>query len=203
MLKVSEHISFIGVLAGRCRPGLTPLEGYQHLAQSNGAGRGFQIGAVSEEVMPYPISRSIFLIATGLIEEGYHHQSGELMRIAIVGSGYVGLVSGACLADFGHKVVCIDKAEAKIVDLQAGRMPIYEPGLEELVCKNSATGQLAFTSALAPAVADADVVFIAVGTPSRRGDGHADLSYIYEAAREMEVELAIGLREEGYAVWQA
>jgi UDPglucose 6-dehydrogenase len=134
--------------------------------------------------MPYPISRCIFLIAAGLIKQ-HHHQSGEFMRIAVVGSGYFGLVSGACLADFGHKVVCIDKAEAKIVDLQAGRMPIYEPGLEDLVCKNSATGQLAFSTELGPAVADADVVFIAVGTPSRRGDGHADLSYIYEAAREI------------------
>ncbi|TPM14121.1 MULTISPECIES: UDP-glucose/GDP-mannose dehydrogenase family protein [unclassified Mesorhizobium] len=107
------------------------------------------------------------------------------MRIAIVGSGYVGLVSGACLADFGHQVVCVDKAEAKIADLQAGRMPIYEPGLDDLVDKNSASGQLTFTSMLTAAVADADVVFIAVGTPSRRGDGHADLSYVYEAAREI------------------
>jgi UDPglucose 6-dehydrogenase len=107
------------------------------------------------------------------------------MRIAIIGSGYVGLVSGACLADFGHEVTCVDKAQAKIADLHAGRMPIFEPGLEDLVARNAAAGQLTFTTELARSVSEADVVFIAVGTPSRRGDGHADLSFVYAAAREI------------------
>ena len=107
------------------------------------------------------------------------------MKIAIVGSGYVGLVTGACLADFGHNVSCIDKDEGKIDALKGGVMPIYEPGLAELVATNVSAGRLAFSTQLAPAVADADVVFIAVGTPSRRGDGHADLSYVHAVAREV------------------
>lgn len=107
------------------------------------------------------------------------------MRIVMIGSGYVGLVSGACLADFGHDVVCVDKDEAKIEALKGGRIPIYEPGLDAIVASNAASGRLSFTSDLAGPVADADVVFIAVGTPSRRGDGHADLSYVYAAAREI------------------
>jgi UDPglucose 6-dehydrogenase len=104
------------------------------------------------------------------------------MRIAMIGSGYVGLVSGASLADFGHNVTCIDLDEGKISALRRGEMPIYEPGLENLVADNVAAGRLRFTTELAPAVAAADVVFIAVGTPSRRGDGHADLSYVHAAA---------------------
>ena len=107
------------------------------------------------------------------------------MRIAMIGSGYVGLVSGACFSDFGHHVTCVDKAAAKIDALNAGRMPIYEPGLDHLVAKNVAAGRLSFTTDLAPAVAEADAVFIAVGTPSRRGDGHADLSYVYAATEEI------------------
>jgi UDPglucose 6-dehydrogenase len=107
------------------------------------------------------------------------------MRIAIVGSGYVGLVSGACFADFGHEVTCVDKDEHKISALKAGRVPIFEPGLEDIVRKNAAAGKLSFSTDLAEAVAGAGVVFIAVGTPSRRGDGHADLSYVYSAAREI------------------
>jgi UDPglucose 6-dehydrogenase len=107
------------------------------------------------------------------------------MRICIVGSGYVGLVSGACFADFGHEVTCIDQDAAKIDALKAGRIPIYEPGLEHLVASNAAAGRLGFSTDLAPAVAEADVVLIAVGTPSRRGDGHADLTYVYAAAREI------------------
>jgi UDPglucose 6-dehydrogenase len=107
------------------------------------------------------------------------------MRITMIGSGYVGLVSGACLADFGHEVICVDKEEAKIAALQAGKMPIYEPGLENLVAHNVAADRLHFTTDLAAAVKDAEAVFIAVGTPSRRGDGHADLSYVYEAAKEV------------------
>ncbi len=107
------------------------------------------------------------------------------MRVAMIGSGYVGLVSGACFADFGHEVVCVDKAEDKIAALKAGRMPIYEPGLAELVASNVRAGRLSFTTELAAAVAAADAVFIAVGTPSRRGDGHADLSYVHAAAREI------------------
>jgi UDPglucose 6-dehydrogenase len=107
------------------------------------------------------------------------------MRIVMVGSGYVGLVSGACFADFGHDVVCVDKAEEKIAALKQGGIPIFEPGLDELVASNAKSGRLSFTTELAPAVAEADVVFIAVGTPSRRGDGHADLGYVHGAAREI------------------
>ena len=107
------------------------------------------------------------------------------MHIAMIGSGYVGLVSGACLADFGHTVTCIDKDTAKIEALKAGRMPIYEPGLEELVASNVRAGRLSFSTKLAEAASTADVIFIAVGTPSRRGDGHADLSYVHGAAREI------------------
>ena len=107
------------------------------------------------------------------------------MRIAMIGSGYVGLVSGACFADFGHEVICVDKDPRKIEALEAGRMPIYEPGLETLVADNVRAKRLSFTTDLKPAVAGADAVFIAVGTPSRRGDGFADLSYVYAAAREI------------------
>src|SRR3954451_2868694 len=112
------------------------------------------------------------------------------MRVAMVGSGYVGLVSGACFADFGHQVVCVDKDAAKIETLRRGEIPIYEPGLTELVANNLAAGRLAFTTDLAPSVRGADAVFIAVGTPSRRGDGHADLSYVYAAAREIASALS-------------
>ncbi len=107
------------------------------------------------------------------------------MRIAMIGTGYVGLVSGACLADFGHQVVCVDKDRAKIEALEGGEIPIYEPGLESLVRKNVAECRLAFTTELGAPVAAADAAFIAVGTPSRRGDGHADLTYVYAAAREI------------------
>jgi UDPglucose 6-dehydrogenase len=107
------------------------------------------------------------------------------MRIAMIGSGYVGLVSGTCFADFGHQVVCVDKDPAKIEALKAGRMPIYEPGLDALVAENVEQGRLSFTTELKPAVAGADAVFIAVGTPSRRGDGFADLSFVFAAAREI------------------
>ena len=107
------------------------------------------------------------------------------MRIAIIGSGYVGLVSGACFADFGHSVTCVDVSPEKIAALRQGIMPIYEPGLENLVRDNFASGRLDFTTDLATAVSEADVVFIAVGTPSRRGDGHADLSYVFAVARDV------------------
>ena len=105
------------------------------------------------------------------------------MRIAMIGSGYVGLVSGACFAQFGHDVVCIDKDSEKIARLHKGEIPIYEPGLDKLVADNVKAGRLDFTTSLA--VADADAVFIAVGTPTRRGDGHADLTYVYAAAAEL------------------
>jgi UDPglucose 6-dehydrogenase len=98
------------------------------------------------------------------------------MHVAMIGSGYVGLVSGACFADFGHEVVCVDVNAARIEDLRQGRIPIYEPGLERVVAENVAAGRLSFTTDLATAVRGAEAVFIAVGTPSRRGDGHADLS---------------------------
>ena len=107
------------------------------------------------------------------------------MRIVMIGSGYVGLVSGACFADFGHHVTCVDKDANKIARLRAGGIPIYEPGLDDLVARNVAAGNLDFTTELSEAVGAADVVFIAVGTPSRRGDGHADLSYVHGAAREI------------------
>jgi len=107
------------------------------------------------------------------------------MKIAMIGAGYVGLVSGACFSDFGHDVVCVDKDQDKIDALLAGRMPIYEPGLEALVATNVEAGRLSFTTDLKTAIADAGAVFIAVGTPSRRGDGHADLSYVHAAAREV------------------
>ena len=107
------------------------------------------------------------------------------MKIAMVGSGYVGLVSGACFADFGHDVVCIDKDPAKIESLKAGIMPIYEPGLAELVGSNVKAGRLSFTTDLAEGIAGASAIFIAVGTPSRRGDGHADLSFVYAVAAEV------------------
>ena len=107
------------------------------------------------------------------------------MRVAVIGSGYVGLVSGACFADFGHQVACIDSDERKIEALNRAVVPIYEPGLDELVERNLAAGRLTFSTELAPAVREADVVMIAVGTPSRRGNGHADLSYVMEAARQI------------------
>jgi len=107
------------------------------------------------------------------------------MRVAMIGTGYVGLVSGACFADFGHTVTCIDKDDRKIQRLISGVMPIYEPGLEDLVERNVREGRLSFTTDPSNAVGSADAVFIAVGTPSRRGDGHADLSYVHAVAREI------------------
>ncbi|EHK78441.1 UDP-glucose 6-dehydrogenase [Sinorhizobium meliloti CCNWSX0020] len=111
------------------------------------------------------------------------------MKITMIGAGYVGLVSGVCFADFGHDVVCVDKDEGKISALKKGQIPIFEPGLDHLVASNVASGRLNFTDDLKTAVAASDVVFIAVGTPSRRGDGHADLSYVYAAAREIASNL--------------
>ena len=107
------------------------------------------------------------------------------MRVAMIGTGYVGLVSGACFADFGHVVTCVDKDASKIERLKNGIMPIYEPGLDALVASNVEEERLFFTTDAADAIKDADAVFIAVGTPSRRGDGHADLSYVYAAAKEI------------------
>ena len=107
------------------------------------------------------------------------------MRIAMIGTGYVGLVSGACFADFGHRVCCVDKDQAKIEGLNGGIMPIWEPGLEALVKSNAERGRLTFTTDISAAVSDAEAVFIAVGTPARRGDGHADLTFVFEAVREV------------------
>ncbi|MEQ8708563.1 MAG: UDP-glucose/GDP-mannose dehydrogenase family protein [Rhodospirillales bacterium] len=112
------------------------------------------------------------------------------MRVAMIGTGYVGLVSGACFSEFGVNVVCVDKDADKIAGLKQGRMPIYEPGLEDLVERNVQAGRLSFTTDLQEAVAGADSVFIAVGTPSRRGDGHADLSYVYAAAAEIAAAIS-------------
>ncbi|MAC82260.1 MAG: UDP-glucose 6-dehydrogenase [Rhodobacteraceae bacterium] len=116
------------------------------------------------------------------------------MKIAMIGTGYVGLVSGVCFSDFGHDVVCVDKNPAKIEMLNAGQVPIYEPGLDTLMAKNVEAGRLTFTEDLAAAVDGADAVFIAVGTPTRRGDGHADLTYVMAAAEEIAQALT------GYAV---
>jgi len=116
------------------------------------------------------------------------------MKITMIGSGYVGLVSGACFADFGHDVVCVDKDETKIQALLNGQIPIFEPGLDHLVSTNVAAGRLRFSTDLTQGVKEADAVFIAVGTPSRRGDGHADLSYVYAAAEEIAAAI------EGYTV---
>lgn len=116
------------------------------------------------------------------------------MRIAMIGTGYVGLVSGACFSEFGWDVCCVDKDAGKIERLKAGEIPIFEPGLDDLVERNVKDGRLSFTTNLAEAVKDADAVFIAVGTPSRRGDGHADLSYVYGAAKEIAEAL------DGYTV---
>lgn len=107
------------------------------------------------------------------------------MNITMIGAGYVGLVSGACFADFGHNVICVDLDAAKVDALRNGVMPIYEPGLDALVRTNAAAGRLSFSTDLSASVAQADAVFIAVGTPSRRGDGHADLSYVYQATRDI------------------
>ena len=112
------------------------------------------------------------------------------MRVAMIGTGYVGLVSGACFADFGHEVICVDKDNAKIAALARGEVPIYEPGLNDLVAANTRAGRLKFTNDLAGAVKGSDAVFIAVGTPSRRGDGYADLSFVYDATREIARSLA-------------
>ncbi len=116
------------------------------------------------------------------------------MKIAMIGTGYVGLVSGVCFSDFGHDVICVDKNPDKIDALRRGEIPIFEPGLEPLMAKNVAAGRLSFTLDLAEAVAGADAIFIAVGTPTRRGDGHADLTYVMQAAEE------IGRALTGYAV---
>jgi UDPglucose 6-dehydrogenase len=106
------------------------------------------------------------------------------MRVTMIGAGYVGLVSGACFADFGHHVTCVDKDAGRIAALKRGEIPIFEPGLADLVATNMAQERLAF-STTPEGIDEADAVFIAVGTPSRRGDGHADLSYIYSAVREI------------------
>lgn len=121
-------------------------------------------------------------------------RSRPKMKIVMIGTGYVGLVSGACFSEFGFDVTCVDKDEKKIAKLHKGDIPIYEPGLDELVGRNYAAGRLSFTTDLGSAVAQADAVFIAVGTPTRRGDGHADLSYVHAAAAEIAAHL------DGYTV---
>ena len=126
--------------------------------------------------------------------QGQQPTGAAEMKIAMIGTGYVGLVSGVCFSDFGHDVVCVDKNPDKIAALRNGEVPIFEPGLEQLMAQNVAAGRLTFTLDLAKAVAGADAVFIAVGTPTRRGDGHADLTYVMQAAEE------IGQALTGYAV---
>src|SRR5580658_2639031 len=110
------------------------------------------------------------------------------MRVTMIGAGYVGLVSGACFADFGHQVICIDKDTAKVAALNRGEIPIFEPGLADLVTANMAQGRLGFAGDISR-IGEAEAVFIAVGTPSRRGDGHADLTFVYEAVREIAPQL--------------
>src|SRR5271154_7079132 len=112
------------------------------------------------------------------------------MQIIVVGAGYVGLVSGACFAEFGVKVTCVDRDAERIARLNKGEIPIFEPGLDNLVARNIANGTLQFDTTLAPHIASADAVFIAVGTPTRRGDGYADLTYVYDAAREIARNLS-------------
>ena len=116
------------------------------------------------------------------------------MRIAMIGTGYVGLVSGACLSEFGHDVICIDNDATKVAALRGGAIPIFEPGLDEVVAANMKAGRLSFATDLSRAVSEAEAVFIAVGTPSRRGDGHADLTYVFAAAEELAAHL------QGYTV---
>ena len=116
------------------------------------------------------------------------------MKIVVIGTGYVGLVSGTCFSEFGFQVTCVDKDQHKIDQLLEGIIPIYEPGLDDLVRRNVAAGRLDFTTDLRQPVAEADVIFIAVGTPTRRGDGHADLSYVFAAAEEVAENLS------GYSV---
>src|ERR1700736_338744 len=111
------------------------------------------------------------------------------MRVTMIGTGYVGLVSGACFADFGHEVICVDKDAAKIDQLAQGKCPIFEPFLDALIARNTQAGRLSFATESGPAINSADAVFIAVGTPSRRGDGFADLTFVYDAAREIAAEL--------------
>ncbi|MFQ1699179.1 UDP-glucose dehydrogenase family protein [Loktanella agnita] len=112
------------------------------------------------------------------------------MKIAMIGTGYVGLVSGVCLSDFGHEVVCVDKDESKLALLRDGKTPIFEPGLDVLMAKNMGAGRLSFTNNLKDAIAGADAIFIAVGTPSRRGDGHADLSFVFGAVEEVATNMS-------------
>jgi len=111
------------------------------------------------------------------------------LNITIIGTGYVGLVSGICFAEFGFKVTCVDKEIKKIQKLQDGKVPIYEPGLEVILERNIDANRITFTTELESAVRDADIVFIAVGTPSRRGDGHADLSFVFSAAEKLQKQL--------------
>src|SRR5689334_20519170 len=140
--------------------------------------------------------RSRFGITPAAVRSGLHRPPGNkepaLMRIAMIGTGYVGLVSGACFSEFGVSVTCVDNDAGKIERLRQGEIPIYEPGLDQLVASNVAAGRLNFTTELTAAVTEADAVFIAVGTPSRRGDGHADLSYVFAAAAEIAEALATG-----------
>ena len=111
------------------------------------------------------------------------------MRIAMIGAGYVGLVSGACFSEFGFNVACVDRDKERIEHLTEGDIPIFEPGLESLILKNTKSGRLSFTTSLSEALVDTDAVFIAVGTPSRRGDGHADLTFVYDVAREISSKI--------------
>ena len=115
------------------------------------------------------------------------------MKICMIGAGYVGLVSAACFSDFGWNVVCVDKDEGRLAQLHRGEIPIYEPGLDDLVARNVAAGRIQFSGSLADSVQDADVVFLAVGTPVRRGDGYADLTFVFEAVKELAPHVRDGI----------
>src|SRR6476659_4235312 len=139
---------------------------------------------------PRQPDRSLLKTRRPAVGAGFLNHVSHLMRVAMIGTGYVGLVSGACFADFGHHVTCVDRDAAKIAALSRNEIPLYEPGLDHMVATNAREGRLTFTTDLKKPVVEADAVFIAVGTPSRRGDGHADLSYVHAAAREIAGALA-------------
>src|SRR5476649_2154455 len=177
---------------GQADVGKRPVAGiFKHQVADLDHRAGYNPLSSKEQFAP-PSCKSLVFAHLSRQKQAYF--VGDCMRIAMIGTGYVGLVSGACLSEFGHDVVCIDKDAGKVETLRNGGIPIYEPGLEDVVAVNAKAGRLSFTTDLKGAVAGAQGVFIAVGTPSRRGDGHADLSYVFAAAEEIAEALT------GYAV---
>ena len=147
------------------------------------------IGGILIQPVLYRFSE-FFLVGSRDLNNFTTRDEKVLMKVVMVGTGYVGLVSGACFAELGANVICVDKDKNKIDRLISGEIPMYEPGLEELVSKNVKTERLSFTTNLEDSISTADLVFIAVGTPTRRGDGHADLKYVYAAAEELAPHLS-------------